>query len=784
MGRKLNGGLISVVASAALILSLTNASDAQAMERYKDSSAPIDARVNDLMRRMTLEEKVAQIIAAWQTKSPLLDDKGDFDPAKASEVFPHGIGQITRPSNLLSTGSGMLGRNSRDATNLINEIQKWAIEKTRLGIPVWFHEEGLHGAVIVDGTSFPQAIALGSSWDPDLVMRVNQVTGRELAARGIQEVLSPVVDITRDPRWGRVEETFGEDPYLVSEMGVAAVRGLQGDSLPLAPGHVYATLKHMTGHGQPESGNNVAPAMLGERTLREDFFPPFEQAVKRTNIRNVMASYNEIDGVPSHANKWLLEDVLRGEWGYKGAVVSDYFAIEQLTQLHHVEPDIPSAAIRALELGVDVDLPNGVSFSTLVDSVRAGHVSEKLVDKAVRLFLTLKFESGEFEHPYHDPEAADKLTGNAEADALALEAAHRSAVLLKNDGTLPLKPNAETLAIIGPNANTIHLGGYSGWPRHTVNILEGIKAKLGANAKILYAEGCKITESSEWSADPVKLADPKENEKLIKEAVAVAKKADKIVLVIGDTEQTSREGWAPNHLGDRDSLDLPGQQDELASALFALHKPVIVILNNGRPPSIVNIAEKANAIIEAWYLGQATGTAMADILFGDYNPGGKLPITFARSVGQLPVYYDYKPSAHRGYLFDSNAPLFPFGFGLSYTTFEISAPRLSAATIKPDGVVEVSADVKNTGSRTGDEVVPLYIHDKVSSVTRPIKELKGFKRVTLAPGELQTVTFKLGPEALRFWNKDMKRIVEPGDFDIMVGPNSVALKTATLTVVE
>lgn len=782
MGRNLRGGRKAIFASAALIFSFIALDARAAMQRYKDPSAPIEARVDDLMKRMTLDEKVAQIIAAWQTKSPLLDDKGDFDPEKASAVFPNGIGQITRPSNLLSTGTGTFGRNSRNATNLINEIQRWAIEKTRLGIPVWFHEEGLHGAVVVDGTSFPQAIALGSSWDPDLVLRVNQVIGRELAVRGIQEVLSPVVDIVRDPRWGRIEETFGEDPYLVSEMGVAAVRGLQGDSLPLAQGHVYATLKHMTGHGQPESGNNVGPAPISERTLREDFFPPFEQAVKRTNIRNVMASYNEIDGVPSHANKWLLQDVLRGEWGYKGEVVSDYFGVEQLDTIHHVEADIPSAAIRALESGVDVDLPNGLSFSTLADSVRAGRVSEKLIDTALRRFLTLKFESGVFEHPYHDPDAADKLTGNAEADALALEAARRSVVLLKNDGVLPLKANAETLAIIGPNANTIHLGGYAGWPRHTVNILEGIKAKLGPGAKILYAEGCKITESNEWTADPVRLADPKENEKLIKEAVAIAKKADKIVLVVGDTEQTSREGWAPNHLGDRDSLNLPGQQDELASALFALHKPVIVVLNNGRPPSIVDIAEQANAIIEAWYLGQDTGTAMADILFGDYNPGGKLPVTIARSVGQLPVYYDYKPSAHRGYLFDSNAPLFPFGFGLSYTTFDIGAPRLSATAIKPDGTVEVSVDVKNTGSRAGDEVVQLYIHDKVSSVTRPVKELKGFKRVTLGPGESQTVTFKLGPEALRFWNKDMKRIVEPGDFDIMVGGNSVDLKTATLTV--
>ncbi|MEI9994423.1 MAG: glycoside hydrolase family 3 N-terminal domain-containing protein [Rhizomicrobium sp.] len=760
------------------------AAQAAAAPLYKDASAPIPARVEDLLKRMTLEEKVAQIGTIWNNKDSILTPDGKFDPAKAGAQLPYGVGQIARPGDLEGTKRTGRSRDTREATALINDIQHWAVEKTRLGIPVFFHEEGLHGAVVVDGTSFPQAIALASSWDPDLVRRVNAVTGRELAARGVNEVLSPVVDVARDPRWGRIEETFGEDPYLVGEMGVAAVQGLQGDTLPLASDKVFATLKHMTGHGQPESGTNVGPAPYGERTLRENFFPPFEEVVRRTKIQTVMASYNEIDGVPSHVNTWLLSGVLRGEWGFKGAVVSDYFAIEQLADIHHVVPDHAAAAIRSLRAGVDLDNPNGASFGTLVASVRAGKLGEKEIDAAVRRFLTLKFEAGLFEHPYHDAEAANALTGNAEADALAAEAARRAIVLLKNDGTLPLSKSGKTLAVIGPNAATIHLGGYSGIPRKTVNILDGIRAKLGPNVNVVTAEGVRITESSEWGADDVKLADPAENRKRIADAVAVARKADTIVLVIGDTEQTSREAWADNHLGDRDSLDLVGQQDELADALFALGKPVVVVLINGRPLSVNNVAAKANALVEGWYLGQETGTAMADVLFGDANPGGHLPVTIPHSVGQLPMFYNYKPSAHRGYLFDTTAPLFPFGYGLSYTTFEISAPRLSAATIKPDGAVTVTVDVKNTGARAGDQVVQLYLHQQVASVTRPVKELKGFQRVTLAPGESRTLRFALGPHELRMYNQDMKRVVEPGAFDVMVGGSSATpdLKTAVLTV--
>jgi beta-glucosidase len=676
----------------------------------------------------------------------------------------------------------------RATVRLVNALQRFAVQHTRLGIPIMFHEEGLHGYAAVGATSFPQAIALASSWDPALVRAVNAVTAGEIRARGVSEALTPVVDVARDPRWGRIEETFGEDPYLVGEMGVAAVEGLQGENQArvLNPGKVFATLKHLTGHGQPESGTNVGPAPYSERTLREYFFPPFEQAISRTGVSAVMPSYNEIDGVPSHANVWLLDQVLRGEWGFKGAVVSDYYAIDDLVNVHHIALDRGQAARRALEAGVDIDLPSGMAYATLTQQVRDGRVSESRIDASVRRLLTLKFRAGLFEHPYADADQAAAITNNAEARALALKAAQRTLVLLKNDGTLPLRlPEAgakPVIAVIGPNAAIARLGGYYGQPPVTISILEGIKNKVGSRAEILFAQGVKITVNDDWWADEVQLADPAENHRLIDAAVAVARRADQIVLAVGDTEQTSREGWAKTHLGDRTSLDLVGEQQALFDALLALGKPISVVLINGRPASTVAIAAYANALIEAWYVGEQGGNAVADVLFGDVNPGGKLPLTIPRSVGQLPSFYNVKPSARRGYLFDTVAPLFPFGYGLSYTSFEIGAPQLSSDRIGVDGSVTVTVPVRNTGSRAGDETVQVYLHQQVSSVTRPIKELKAFQRVTLAPGESKTLSFILTPASFRLWNIAMQRVVEPGAFDIMVGPNSVDLKSTVLHI--
>ncbi|KQM91807.1 MULTISPECIES: glycoside hydrolase family 3 N-terminal domain-containing protein [Sphingomonas] len=758
---------------------------------YRDPRAPVDLRVRDLMARMTLDEKVAQLITLSTTKRQVMDDALRFDPARADTAYPNGIGQIARPSDrggaatAANTGAAVTGRwrAPADTIAFVNAAQRWATTRTRLGIPILFHEEALHGFMAPEATSFPQAIALAGSFDRDLVRRVNAVIAREVRAHGTVLALSPVVDIARDPRWGRIEETFGEDPYLCGEMGVASVIGLQGEGKTLAPGKVFATLKHMTGHGQPESGENVAPAPIAERELRENFFPPFRAVVARTGIGAVMPSYNEIDGVPSHANRWLLNDVLRGEWGFDGAIVSDYAAIGELASLHHIAADKAEAARLALAAGVDSDLPDGEAYRSLADQVRAGRVAIEAVDAACRRMLTLKMRSGMFEQAIVDPQAAARMTGNAEARALALEAARRSIALLVNDGVLPLTPGAhKRVAVIGPNAAVARLGGYSSIPKATVSLLEGVRARLKGKADVVHAQGVFITQSEDRSANEVLLADPARNRDLIAEAVTVASTADVILLAVGDTEQTSREGYAKTHLGDRTSLDLLGEQNALFAAMKATGKPVIVVAINGRPPSWPSVTAQANAVLECWYVGQEGGTAIAEALFGDINPGAKLPVTVARSTGQLPVFYDAKPSARRGYLFDTTAPLFPFGFGLSYTKFEIGAPRLSSAKIGIAASVTVSVDIANVGARAGDEVVQLYVRDQVSSVARPILELKGFERVTLAPGERRTVQFTLGPDAFRFFDIAMREVVEPGLFDISVGADSTRLKTVILEI--
>lgn len=757
---------------------------------YKDARAPIIDRVKDLLGRMTLEEKVAQTIALWATKADVMDGLA-FDPAKASVAYPDGIGQISRPSDkrggpgIVNTegGTGARWRTPADNIAFNNAAQHWAVEKTRLGIPVLFHEEALHGFMATEATSFPQAIALAGSFDTDLVRRVNAVIARESRARGVPYVLSPVVDIARDPRWGRIEETFGEDPYLCGEMGVAAVEGLQGvgKSERLAGDKVFATLKHMTGHGQPQSGTNVGPAQISQRELRENFFPPFREVVERTAIGAVMPSYNEIDGVPSHASKWLLHDVLRGEWGFDGVVASDYGAVQELDRIHHVAADQAEGARLALAAGVDCELPDGLAFRLLAGEVRAGRVSEAAIDTAVARLLTLKFRAGLFENPYGDAKLAARITGNDEARALALEAARKSICLLKNDGILPLKAGAQRIAVIGPNAVVARLGGYSSVPKQKIGLLDGIRAKLGG-AAVIHAQGVAITTSENPTDNEVILADPAKNRALIAEAVEAAKAADVIVLAVGDNELTSREGFAKNHLGDRTGIDLLGEQNTLFEALHALSKPVVVVAIHGRPASWPTVAAKANAILDCWYVGQEGGTAMADALFGDINPGAKLPVTIVRDAGQIPFFYNHKPSARRGYLFDDAAPLFPFGHGLSYTSFTVRAPTLSAATIARDGSVIVSVEVANTGARAGDEVVQLYVRHLDASVTQPVLALKGFERITLAPGERRMVRFTLEPKAFRIWNVAMKEVVETGRVEIMVGNSSATLQSAILTI--
>ncbi len=739
---------------------------------YKNPQAPIRQRISDLMSRMTLDEKLAQLWSVWDLKHEFMTDAGEFLADKAEKYFKDGIGTVCRPSE--NTRGKNLG--PRKNAEFANAMQKHVVENSRLGIPILFHEEALHGQQAPGATNFPQAIAMSCSWDTELVRQIYETIAAEVRSRGGHHVLTPVVDVARDPRWGRVEETFGEDPYLVAEMGAAAVRGFQGPKGDIDNQHVAATVKHFAAHGQPENGTNCGPATFPERLLREVFLYPFEVAIKREGARGVMAAYHEIDGIPCHKNKWLLQKVLREEWGFDGIVVSDYFAVDQLKQYHNISNDKAECARQALEAGVDTELPDLDCYPHLKKLVEDGQLAEALIDKAVERFLRFKFELGLFENPYCDPDVAEKIVNSEPHKKLALEAAHKCAVLLKNEGNLlPLDINKiNSIAIIGPNAKGIHLGGYNDEPRVGIDLFDGISAYVGDKIKIEYAEGCRITEGyASWFADVVIKADSENNRKLIAEAVEVAKRNDIIFLAVGGNEQTCREAFNPNHLGDRTSLDLVGEQNELVEAMVATGKPVVVILNNGRPLSINTIAEQVPAVLDIWFLGQETGTAVANILFGHVNPSGKLTTTFPRSVGHLPVYYNKKPSANRGYIFDNNTPLYPFGFGLSYTTFEYSNLKVTPDVGGIGSVVKVFVDVKNTGDRDGDEIVQLYIHDKLASVTRPIKELKDFKRISLKAGETKTVELELTPEKLAFYNEDMKRVVEPGEFDIMVGSSSV-----------
>jgi beta-glucosidase len=751
---------------------------------YKNPRLPVERRVADLLSRMTLEEKVAQLTCLWANRpqvNPQTDfatDRGDFSPEKAALVMKYGIGQIARQRER---------KDPRAGAKFANDVQKWLLENTRLGIPAILHDEILHGNMAKGSTSFPQPIALATTWDPEFVFKVFTAGALETRARGSQQVLGPNLDLARDARWGRTEETYGEDPYLTSRMAVAIVKALQGPGPGVDDSHVIATAKHFTAHGQPESGTNIGPINVSERALREYYLPSFKAAVTEGGIMSVMPSYNEIDGVPSHANKWLLQKVLREEWGFKGHIVSDYYAIPQMMELHHLAADKATTAKLAIEAGVDAETPDPDSYSTLVQLVKDGKVAQATIDQAVARNLRAKFLLGLFENPYVDVERAARVTNSNEHRALAAEAARRSITLLKNDNNLlPLNVSAlKSIAVIGPNAASVHLGGYSDDPGRGVSVLQGIKDKVRDRVKVSYAEGCKITkEGGDWFADSSHLADPAEDQKLIAEAVQVAQAAEVTLLVLGSNEDTNKEGWADNHLGDRDSLELVGRQNDLAKAVLATGKPVIVMLINSGPLSINYIAENVPAILEGFYLGQETGVGVADVLFGDYNPAGKLTISFPRSVGQLPLFYNRKPTARRGYLFANKEPLFPFGFGLSYTTFAYSSLKLDQTRIGAADNARVSVVVTNTGKRAGDETVQLYIRDLVSSVTRPIMELKDFKRISLAPGESKTVEFVITPDKLSFLDLNMKSVVEPGWFDIMVGTSSVKYETVKLEVVS
>jgi beta-glucosidase len=743
--------------------------------KYRNPRLAIEDRVADLLSRMTLEEKVGQIAPSREQLS-VIDPTGTYTDETAR-------------ATLASWDKPDLEFPPKRAAILRNGIQRYMREKTRLGIPELFMGEALHGFMEYGSTSFPQAIGLASTWDPGLVKQVFTAAGQEAGAAGVGQVFSPVLDLARDPRWGRTEETYGEDPYLVSRMAVAAVTGLQGDDFLIGRNHAMATMKHFAVHGQPEGGTNTAPGNYSERVIRETFFVPFEAAVKEAHVGSVMASYNEIDGVPSHINHWLLDKVLRQEWGFPGYVTSDGGGLQMLVQTHHVAASKADAARLAIAAGVDYDLSDGSVYRTLLEQVREGIVPESELDRAVSRILATKFRLGLFENSLVDPDTAERVTNSPEHRKTALKAAQETIVLLKNDKKLlPLDLNKlKTIAVIGPNADGLHLGGYSRNPLNGVTILRGIQQRVGSKAKVVYAEGCRFTNNHQdwhgWFDDNVELVDPASQTDKIKEAVAAAKGADVAILVVGENESTNREAWSEQHRGDRDSLDLLGAQNELVKQVVETGTPTVVLLINGRPLSINYIAEHVPAILEGWYLGEEGGTAAANVLFGDVNPGGKLPITFPHSVGDLPDFYNHKPSANRSYAFSTREPLFPFGYGLSYTTFKFENLRLEPAQIYIGGTAKVSVEVSNTGDREGDEVPQMYVHQRVASVTRPVMALKGFQRIRLNPGEKKTVEFTITPDALSLLNVDMHKVVEPGVFEIMVGQSSVQTQTITLNVV-
>ncbi|MGH9734892.1 MAG: glycoside hydrolase family 3 N-terminal domain-containing protein, partial [Candidatus Acidiferrales bacterium] len=695
--RKIRSIRLSLLAPAlaALAIFTAVASARQGAPDYRNSNIPIAKRVANLLSRMTLEEKVDQIAGGSRRGEGFIDATGHFTPDQARQMTT----EMYSEYNTISP---------YDAAILRNAAQRYAVEKTRLGVPILFMGEALHGFMENDSTSFPICIGLASTWDPAFVKQVFDAASDEMSAAGVREAFTPVLDLARDPRWGRTEETYGEDPYLVARMGVSVVEGLQGDPptgteanglFAIGPHHVISTAKHYV-HGLMEGGRNTAPSNISERELRESFFVPFRYAIEEARAGAIMASYNEIDGIPSSINHWLLGTVLRGEWHFPGLITSDGNALQMLYETHHVAAGPDDAAREALSAGIDFDLSDGSVYRTLIAQVKSGKVPESEVDRAAGRILAAKFRLGLFEHPYVDPEYAQKTTDDLAHQKLAVKAAQEEIVLLKNHGNLlPLDlKKLHTVAVIGPDAADTHLGGYSRQPSHTVSVLEGIRERLAATGvNVLYAQGAKITDGIPgwrgWYENNVKLVDPRTQQDNIRAAAATARKADVAIVVVGGDETTTREAWSEQHLGDRSSFDLLGAQHQLVKAVFDTGTPTVVFLINGRPLSVNWIAANVPAVLEGWYLGAEGGTAAAQVLFGDIDPGGKLAVTFPRSAGQLPDFYDHKPSRNRSYAFADSSPLFPFGYGLSYTSFRFDNLRVSPANMIAGDTATVSVDV-------------------------------------------------------------------------------------------
>jgi beta-glucosidase len=758
---------------------------------YRDARRPVAERVEDLLGRMTVEEKVAQLGSAWAFQ--LLSDS-KFSREQTRELAEHGLGQVTRLS-------GATSFSAEAAASLANEIQGYLVEETRLGIPAVVHEEICSGLMARAATVFPQAIGVASTWAPELARALADAVRAQMRAIGAHQGLSPVLDVSRDPRWGRTEETFGEDPHLVARMGVEFVRGLQGDDLREG---VVATAKHFVGYGASEGGLNWAPARIGARELHDVYLHPFEAAVRTGGLRSVMNAYNELDGLPAAADRGLLTDLLRGAWGFCGTVVSDYFAVRQIETYHRLAEDGPHAAAAALEAGIDVELPGTDCYGApLLEALRAGLAGDETLNNAVRRVLATKFELGLFERPFVDVAKVADAAGLEAQHALAKTIARKSLVLLKNDGTLPLSPDTQKIAVIGPNVDELrHLFGDYSYPAHVESlremldagqnvfsiarpdrlefgetmpdaptILDALRARLGD--RVGFAHGCDVNTDSRDGFDA---------------AVALAAESEVAIMVLGDKAGLT-DDCTSGESRDRASLDLPGVQEDLVRAVAATGTPVVLVLVTGRPTGSVWAHEHAAAVLLAWLPGQEGAGAVVDALTGDVNPGGKLPISYPRSAGQLPVFYAHKVSGGRShwkgdYVDLPASPLYAFGHGLSYTRFELSEVALTEPVVSLTGSIEVTARITNAGDRAGDEVVQLYVRDREASLTRPVLELKSFARVELAPGESKLLTFHVPVGQLGFHDRMLAYTVEPGVFELFVGASSDQLVDAGTATVE
>lgn len=748
---------------------------------YKDSSMPIEKRVADLMNKMTLEEKIGQMSQLPLSKL-IMDANGIVIESSLDSLFKgSSIGTVESPF----IGVDEISRFSEAA-------DKYLREKTRLGIPALQIAECIHGQLAFGATIFPQAIGQGCTWNPPLIKKMSAVIAAEANLSGVDQALSPLFDLARDPRYGRVEECYSEDPYLVAEMGKAYVTGMQGepeatkDRLP--EGKLACTAKHFAGYSVPLGGINLGPVNVGMREMRSLHLYPFKKAVEEANVYSVMPSYNEVDGIPSHANDYLIKKILRDEYKFSGYIYSDYDAVWMLEHFHKVTGNKQETAVTALNAGIDLEAPYNYSYSELLHLVKSGKVSEKLIDQSVKNILTVKFKTGLFDKPYKAPKNVSDLIHTPASVNLSREIAEESIVLLKNEnGILPLDISKyKSIAVIGPNANQVQYGDYSVTKDNAsgVTIYEGVKNFVKGKVNIYYSQGCGITNLDKSGFD---------------EAIRIAKKSDIVILVVGGTSMPLQGvGWGKEDSNDhatcgegydRTELIPPGVQPELIREIYKTGKPVIYVLIHGRPYDLSWETKHFPAIIDAWYPGEQGGNAVANILFGVVNPSGKLSMSLPQNVGQLPVFYNTKPSGKgfyrkpgtpekpgRDYVFCSPDPLYPFGFGLSYTNFEYSELNIKSKTLSLYDTIKFTVNVKNIGKVRGKEVVQIYINDKVSSVTTPSKALKSFTKIDLEAGEKREVNFNIPCYELGLWNKDMKYVVEPGEFEIMVGASSEDIK--------